>query len=270
MGENRIHIASKNDQELTGRISESHWVIRINQALRENLFSLHRHRIQSITEDTALEGEHYEILIRMIDSDGGVIPPNDFLPAAEHFHLSPKIDQWVIGNTIDWMARNPEQTERLEKCSINLSGLSFGEPGMIEFIINEFESSGVSPEKVSFEVTETAAMANLEEAMQFMTTLKKKGFHFALDDFGTGLSSFAYLKALPVDYLKIDGVFVRQIDRNVVDWTMVKSINDIGQIMGKKTIAEFVESETVLTQLREIGVNYGQGYLFGKPEPLEN
>lgn len=269
LGRNRIHIASKEDQQLTGRLSESHWVSKINKALREDLFRLHRQRIEPVIYESNPEGEHYEILIRMIDDDGTIIRPDLFLPAAENYHLSPKIDRWVISKTIHWLSSNPTHLKHLQQCSINLSGHSFCEQNMAKFIISEFEKSPILPEKISFEVTETAAMANLESAMEFMTELKEVGFNFSLDDFGTGLSSFAYLKTLPVDYLKIDGAFVREIHSNVVDWTMVKSINDIGQIMGKKTIAEFVENEEILNQLKEIGVDYAQGYLFGVPEPLD-
>jgi len=268
-GRGRVHVAGNQDQSLTGRISQSQWVKRINKALRDDLFMLHRQRIEPINDDPTLTGEHYEILIRMIDTDGSMISPERFLPAAEQFHLSPKIDRWVISNTIRWLDKNPDQLDRLDQCSINLSGLSFCDDNMAEFIIEAFEKAQIPAEKISFEVTETAAMATLETAMTFMDTLSQRGFQFSLDDFGTGLSSFAYLKTLPVDYLKIDGLFVREIARNVVDWTMVKSINDIGHVMGKKTIAEFVENEEVLEQLRDIGVDFAQGYLLGTPEPLD-
>jgi diguanylate cyclase (GGDEF)-like protein len=266
-GRNRIHVGSAQDAMLTQRLSEIQWIKRINQALSENRFLLYYQTIVPINP-IELEGDHYEILIRMKGDEGQIIPPGEFLPAAEHYHLSPQIDRWVIRNTIGWLDDHPDQLEELATCSINLSGLSIGDEEMLSFIKNTLSQSNVPPTKICFEVTETAAIAHLDAAIFFMQQLKAIGIRFSLDDFGTGLSSFAYLRTLPVDFLKIDGMFVKQIDRNIIDWTMVKSINDMGQIMGKQTIAEFVENEDIYNQLNEIGANYAQGFLMSKPRPL--
>jgi diguanylate cyclase (GGDEF)-like protein len=266
-GRNRIHVGSAQDAMLTQRLSEIQWIKRINQALSENRFLLYYQTIVPINP-IELEGDHYEILIRMKGDEGQIIPPGEFLPAAEHYHLSPQIDRWVIRNTIGWLDDHPDQLEELATCSINLSGLSIGDEEMLSFIKHTLAQSNVPPTKICFEVTETAAIAHLDAAIFFMQQLKAIGIRFSLDDFGTGLSSFAYLRTLPVDFLKIDGMFVKQIDRNIIDWTMVKSINDMGQIMGKQTIAEFVENEDIYNQLNEIGANYAQGFLMSKPRPL--
>lgn len=266
-GRNRIHIGSAQDAMLTQRLSEIQWINRINRALAENRFLLYYQTIVPINP-IEMEGDHYEILIRMEGDEGQIIPPGEFLPAAEHYHLSPQIDRWVIRNTIGWLDDHPDQLEELATCSINLSGLSIGDEEMLDFIQHTLAQSNVPPTKICFEVTETAAITHLDAAIFFMQQLKTLGIRFSLDDFGTGLSSFAYLRTLPVDFLKIDGMFVKQIDRNIIDWTMVKSINDMGQIMGKQTIAEFVENEDIYNQLSDIGANYAQGFLLSKPRPL--
>ncbi|WP_428608729.1 EAL domain-containing response regulator [Sedimenticola sp.] len=266
-GRNQVHIGDEQDSLLTQRLTEIQWISRINKALKEHRFRLYYQTIEPINQIDN-EGEHYEILIRMLGEEGEIIPPGEFLPAAEHYHLSPQIDRWVILNTLGWLNDHPDQLQALSLCSINLSGLSIGDREMLTFIQETLENSNVPPSKICLEVTETAAIAHLDAAVKFMQTLKAIGVRFSLDDFGTGLSSFAYLRTLPVDFLKIDGMFVRHIARNIIDWTLVKSINDMGQIMGKQTIAEFVEDEDIYNQLHEIGANYAQGYLLSKPSPL--
>lgn len=268
-GRNRVHTGDANDSTLTQRLNEMQWANRINQAMKEDRFHLYYQTIEAI-DPIENEGEHYEILIRMEDENGEIIPPEDFLPAAENYHLSPKLDRWVIKNTIDWLNHNTDHLETLSVCSMNLSGLSIGDSETLEFIKYTLEQSSVPPGKICFEITETAAITNLDAAVRFMHKLKAIGVLFSLDDFGTGLSSFAYLRTLPVDYLKIDGMFVRHIDRSIIDWTMVKAINDMGQIMGKQTIAEFVENAEIYHQLSEIGVNYAQGFLLSKPRSINN
>jgi EAL domain-containing protein (putative c-di-GMP-specific phosphodiesterase class I) len=153
--------------------------------------------------------------------------------------------------------------------SINLSGHSIGDPAMQKFIIDRMEATGVSPEQICFEITETAAIANITAATSFMLTLRGYGFKFSLDDFGSGLSSFTYLKKLPVDFLKIDGTFVRDITSDPIDRAMVRSINELGQLLGKKTIAEFVETMEIANELKKMGVDYAQGYAYAQPRPLE-
>lgn len=267
-GRNRVHTGNPGDTLLTRRLNEAQWIQHINRALNEDRFQLYYQPIVPLNPMDS-EGEHYEILVRMLGEDGEVIAPGEFLPAAENYHLAPRIDHWVVSHTLEWLQRHPEQVRDLSLCSINLSGLSLGDEALLADISDLLERSEVPATKICFEVTETAAIRHLDAAVYFMQSLKKLGVRFSLDDFGTGLSSFAYLRTLPVDFLKIDGLFVKQINRNIIDWTMVKSINDMGQIMGKQTIAEFVENEDIFNQLNEIGTNFAQGYLLGKPLPLD-
>lgn len=266
-GGDDIHVASPHDHELTRRLDESQWVSKINLALKDNRYELYYQTISPIGHNVE-EKEHYEILIRMIDKDGNVISPASFLPAAENCLLSPQIDRWVVKHAVEWFNTHPNQLERLSVCSINLSGHSFGKSEMLKFILHTFDKGRIPPEKICFEITETAAISQFNAAIYFITTLKKRGFRFSLDDFGSGFSSFAYLKNFPVDYLKIDGQFVKQIHKDPVDRAMVKSINEIGKLMGKKTIAEFVENKNILKILGEIDVDFAQGYYLAKPRRL--
>jgi len=242
-------------------------VARINQAIEDNRFCLYA---QSIVPLDGSTDKHYEFLIRMKDEKGEIIAPGAFLPAAEHYDLISKLDRWVIGETFSLLAANPVFLEQINFCSINLSGQSLTDPEILEFIITRLNETGKQGEKICFEITETAAISNLNMAMKFISTLKGLRCRFALDDFGSGLSSFAYLKNLPVDYLKIDGMFVKNIVNDPIDHAMVKSINEIGQVMGMKTIAEFVENNEIREKLRAIGVDYAQGYAIGKPQPLDS
>ena len=177
--------------------------------------------------------------------------------------------RWVVSAALGWLSRNSERLERLHLCCINLSGASLADEEFLAFVQGQLEQTQIPPKKICFEVTETAAIAKLSRAMSFMTALKARGCQFALDDFGSGLSSFAYLKTLPVDYLKIDGSFVKDIVDDEVDLAMVRSINDVGKVMGKRTVAEFVESAAILEKLHEIGVDYAQGYGISRPARIE-
>ncbi|MBI5141020.1 MAG: EAL domain-containing protein [Nitrospirae bacterium] len=267
-GRNRVHVYKEDDSELARRYSEMEWVAKLNTAFEKNRFILCAQKIMPLVSG-ADDRAHYEILVRMMDDDNRAIAPGMFLPAAERYNITPRLDRWVITATFKWLAAHPEHLEALHLCSINLSGLSLGDPEFLAFVIRQFEDTGVPASKICFEITETAAIANVNEATGFIKTLKKFGCIFALDDFGSGLSSFAYLKHLPVDLLKIDGVFVKDIVDDQLDMAMVKSINEIGHVMGKRTIAEFVENAEILRVLREIGVDYVQGYHIGRPEPLD-
>jgi diguanylate cyclase (GGDEF)-like protein len=266
-GGNNLHVSGPNDKTLTQRLDESQWVSQIHLALRDDRFQLFFQPITPI-DNTNQEGDHFEILIRMLDEQGQFISPGIFLQAAENYYLSPQIDRWVIKNVEAWLRCNPDHMERLAKCAINLSGHSLGNEDILNFICETFEDSPVPANKICFEVTETAAIAHLNRAIEFIKTLKAKGFYFSLDDFGSGFSSFAYLKNLPVDYLKIDGQFVKQIHNDVVDRAMVKSINEIGKVMGKQTIAEFVENQEIMDILEILDVDYAQGHLFAMARPL--
>ena len=194
--------------------------------------------------------------------------PETFLPAAERYNLVGRLDRWVLVNALEWLAKGLVRHDEIEFCAVNLSGQTLGEDAFLSYVDDQFNRTGVPGERVCFEITETAAVADLASATRFLSTLKRRGCRFALDDFGSGLSSFAYLKSLQVDYLKIDGVFVKDIDDDAIDLAMVKSINEVGQLMGMQTIAEFVESFAILDKLRGLGVNYAQGYALGRPFPL--
>jgi diguanylate cyclase (GGDEF)-like protein/PAS domain S-box-containing protein len=261
-GRNRIHVYHAEDVKTTQRHGEMQWVARLNQALEEDRFCLYTQAIIPLNGST---NTHHELLIRMIDETGKLIPPGAFLPAAERYNLISKIDRWVIKNALATMAANPSFMEKIEYCAINLSGQSITESGFLDFIMTQLDDSAVQGEKICFEITETAAISNLSMAMKFISTLKKLGCKFSLDDFGSGLSSFGYLKNLPVDYLKIDGMFVKDIADDPIDLAMVKSINEIGHVMGMQTIAEFVENDEIKGMLRLIGVDHAQGYGIGKP-----
>jgi len=268
-GRNRINVYSPDDIELSKWRDEMQWVSRINHALEENKFRIASQRIIPLHQGSGnKEGKHYELLLRMEDENGGLIFPGSFLPAAERYNLTVKLDHWVVRTALQWLADHEEELEQLALCAINLSGHTLSDKEFLKFVITEFKDSGIPPEKICFEITETAAIANLTDARYFIQALKSIGCCFALDDFGAGLSSFNYLKNLPVDYLKIDGAFVRDITKDPIDFAMVRSINEIGKVMGKKTIAEFVESEEILNALQAIGVDYAQGYSVGKPELL--
>lgn len=262
LGRNRIHVYNPEDIEIAHRRGEMQWVTRIGQALEEDRFLLYAQAITPLNGDSE---EHYELLIRMIDETGELIPPGAFLPAAERYNLIAKIDLWVIKQAFAILVENPAFVQRVNFISINLSGQSLADPNVLDLIKNRLQESGIEGEKVCFEITETAAISNMSMAKQFISTLKQLGCWFALDDFGSGLSSFGYLKNLPVDYLKIDGMFVKDIIDDPIDHAMVKSINEIGQIMGMQTIAEFVENDAIKEKVREIGVNYAQGYGIAKP-----
>ncbi len=267
-GRNRVHVYREDDVELAKRRGEMHWVAVINRALDQNRFVLH---CQSFIP-LAMGGNQrqgYELLVRMQDDDAGIVVPGAFLPAAERYNLSTNLDRWVVGAAFKWFSAHPQHLERVLMFSINLSGSSLGDDKFLEYVIEQFRQSKLPPHKICFEVTETAAIANLVYATRFISALRRLGCRFALDDFGSGLSSYAYLKNLPVDYLKIDGMFVKDIVDDAISFAMVKSINDMGHVMGKQTIAEFVENDAILDKLREIGVDYAQGYGIDRPRPIE-
>ena len=268
-GRNRVHLHQDDDEERVKRHGEMQWAVRLPRALSEDRFQLYFQNIVPVVGAGAGRNRHYEILLRMEDEQGNLILPGIFLPAAERYNLSDRIDRWVIGRVLSWFRDHPSQLDQLGICSINLSGLSLSNETFLPFVIQELESSGVPPQKICFEITETVAIANLASATILIKALRKLGCCFALDDFGSGLSSFAYLKSLQADFLKIDGVFVKDILDDPMDLAMVRSINEIGHVTGKKTIAEFVENEAILEKLREIGVDYAQGYGIGRPRPLD-
>jgi diguanylate cyclase (GGDEF)-like protein/PAS domain S-box-containing protein len=263
-GRNRIHSFQENDIDLMRRRREMQWAARINNALEENRFELFRQTIQPL--QTEEEGAHYEILLRMRDENGGIISPGLFIEAAERYGITPKIDRWVIRSAFRWLVSEADERERLSLCSINLSGQSLADEKFLPFVVDQFQMSGIDATKICFEITETSAIASYSQANRFINALKELGCKFALDDFGTGLSSFGYLKHFPVDFLKIDGSFVKEILHDPIDREMVRSINEIGHLTGKQTIAEFAENEEIITMLKGMGIDYAQGYGVSEPK----
>ena len=267
-GRNRLQIFQEDDEVHAKRSGDTHWAVGIPRALQEDRFCLYYQNIRDTGNNQNDTGHHYEILLRMLDEDGKEILPGSFLPAAERYKLANDIDIWVISYMFKWLHENPSHLEKLKICAINLSALSISNESFLAFVVEQLERYAIPAHKICFEVTETVAISNLNSATRFIQALKKLGCQFALDDFGSGLSSYAYLKNLPVDMLKIDGLFVKDILDDPVDFAMVKSIHEIGRVMGQKTIAEFVENEAILKKLQEIGVDYAQGYGIHKPRPL--
>jgi EAL domain-containing protein (putative c-di-GMP-specific phosphodiesterase class I) len=245
------------------------WTPRITRALEEQRMVLYYQPIVHNSHPADLSS-HYEILIRMIDESGKLIPPGAFLPAAERYNLIAAIDRWVISEYFRWLAEHPDQLDSLELGSINLSGNSLGDETCLRHIERQLMEYAIPPEKICFEITETEAISNLGKAQGFIHQLKNHGCNFALDDFGSGFSSYAYLKNLPVDFLKIDGMFVKNINTDPANYAMVESINHIGHVMGRRTIAEFVENTETLQTLNRLGIDYMQGYGIAKPGPLTN
>ena len=270
-GRNRIQVYHPDDSELSTRSGEMAWIQRLHVALDENRFCLYAQEIAALKTNGHDGMRHIEILLRLRDESGRMISPDSFIPAAERYGLMTTLDRWVVRNVFKLIAQcaidgHPERPQAL--CAINLSGTSIGDDAFLEYLKLQFQTFAVAPELICFEITETSAIANLDSAIRFIEELKALGCRFSLDDFCSGMSSFAYLKHLPVDYLKIDGSFVRDMLDNPVNRAMVQVINNIGHVMGKRTIAEFVETEHIERVLKEIGVDYAQGYLIGRPEPL--
>ena len=265
-GRNRVHVYQDNDADMIQKKGEMQWVSRINKALVEDRFVLYFQLISPLNSEE--EGLHFEILIRMWDENKNLIPPGEFLPAAEHYDIIKTIDQWVVRNTFAWLNEHPEITRDVKLCSINLSGHSLCDERFLHYLTENLKLCQFPVNKICFEVTETAAIKNLSAASHFIDSIKKLGCSFSLDDFGSGMSSFGYLKQLNIDYLKIDGLFVKDIVHDPVDAAMVRSINEVGQVMGLKTIAEYIESDEILDAIKKIGVNFAQGYAISHPQPL--
>lgn len=269
-GRNRVHVYQANDLELAQQRAERQWVSRLTQALEENRFSLYCQEIVSISPalDAAINYRyHTEILIRLLEPNGDIIPPMAFIPAAERYGLMSRLDRWVIETFFSNYSRLVAPNSQ-SLYSINLSGVSINDDQLLPFIKECFQRYQVPPAAICFEITETATIANLSRALQFIQELKAIGCYFALDDFGSGMSSFVYLKNLPVDFLKIDGHFIKNILNNPVDSVMVECIHRIGRAIGIQTIAESVENEAIIERLRELGIDHVQGYYIAHPLPL--
>ena len=265
-GRNRVVIYQEKDDNQKKRQEMLQWINYLDGDLDE-LLTLRCQEIRPINVN-GIDKPHYEILLG-VKKDGQVLPPGLLIEAAEHFNRMSKVDRWVIHNVLLWIENNPKLAEKSGGFSINLSGNSLNDDHFLEFLLGQFAVSSVPPEMICFEITETAAIINLSDATEFIRVLKKTGCKFALDDFGSGLSSYAYIQKLPVDFIKIDGIFIRNIANNLQDQALVKSINELAHFMGMKTVAEFVESHEILSVLREIGVDHSQGFGIKKPSLLE-
>ncbi|WP_081879058.1 EAL domain-containing protein [Photobacterium sanctipauli] len=265
-GRNRLHLYHPDDEELRRREQEMACVSLIRRALADKQLELYAQQIAPL--GAACSRHHYEILVRLRSPEGEMVSPGLFMPAAERYNLAHLIDRYVVNEVIDWLDAHPEAVAQLEMCAINLSGQSMGDRDFVRFLIEKISQSGLPSDRFCLEITETAAIGNMSEAIQLFTRLKTLGCKISLDDFGSGLSSFGYLKRLPVDIIKIDGMFVRDIADDEMDFAMVKVINELAKKMGKQTVAEFVESEAILARLKALEVDYAQGYLFGQPKPL--
>jgi diguanylate cyclase (GGDEF)-like protein/PAS domain S-box-containing protein len=263
-GRNRTYLFREDDVHINARHGEVSCIGQITNALEDNRFDLFFQKIIPIQNQVS-KGEHYEILIRMFDEHGEHLSQL-FLPAAERYNMISRIDSWVVNKTCELLSNHPEKLANLNLCAINLSGMSLNDPQFFDHVLTVINHYHLPLDKLCFEITETGTIANINQAIKFITRLRALGIHFALDDFGSGLSSFAYLRSMPVDYVKIDGMFVKAMDTNAVDAAMVKSINDMAHIMGKKTVAEFVENARILEMLRELGVDFAQGYGIEKPQ----
>jgi len=265
-GRNRIHVYQPEDRALAERHGEMQWVHRVHRALGEDRFRLFFQTVLPLAETE--RDQYCEILVRMVDEQGKMVAPMAFIPAAERYQIMPALDRWVLAAALDALRHPHPQVHELSICAVNLSGQSLCDERFLGSVIELLDRTDVDPARVCFEITETAAIANLARATHFISVLKGRGCRFALDDFGSGLSSFSHLKHLPVDFLKIDGSFVRDMQHDPVDAAMVEAINRIGKVMGIRTIAESVENDATLAWLRVLGVDFAQGSGIARPQPF--
>jgi diguanylate cyclase (GGDEF)-like protein len=267
-GRNRVVLYTGDAESALRQRTDTDWVGRARRALVENRLFLEAQPIRPLARN-AHEPPHYEVLVRMRDDSGRAVPPGAFLPTVERYNLSTRYDRWVIAATLKWMRDHKSALERVSKFFINLSKDSVVDPATASYVRHAVAEMGVDPRRIGFEVSEKIAIGNLTQSNQLFGELRRLGCSVSLDDFGSGVSSFAYLKALGADVLKIDGLFVGNISQDKVDYAMVRSITEIGHVMGKKVIAESVESDEVLEKLGEIGVDYAQGFRVGEPRPID-
>ncbi len=267
-GGNRCQVYDASHELVARHQNQLHWFSRIHAALESNRFVLYAQKIDALSREAKQEGSHYELLIRMLGEEGEIIPPGEFLPAAERYNLMPLIDRWVVRNAFQWFAVNIGKRNAIGLCSINVSGASLCDEQFCDYVLKQFSEYRVPGERICFEITETMAIQNLQKTLDFMAKMKALGCRFSLDDFGAGFSSYGHLRTLPVDFVKIDGQFVKQMANDPIDFAMVKSINELGHLMKRQTIAEFVEDETTIEKLKLLGVDFAQGYGIERPERL--
>ena len=267
-GRNQVHTYSQQDKHMQCYSSELSWISHINHALENDCFELFYQHYHSLSKATS--GHHYEILLRMRDQEEKIILPGTFLPAAERHNLTSQIDRWVIQHYFKWLAENPEHKKQLTCCNINLNAHSLADKELKLFVLNAFEKYSIPYNKICFEITESMAIAKMDETLEFINVFHHLGCGFALDDFGSGFSSYSYLKQLPVKQIKIDGNFVKNLLVDPVDMAMVCSIKDVVKAMGMETVAEFVESKEIMVALGKMGIDYAQGYGVSKPKSLDD
>ena len=268
LGRNRVHAYEPDDAMLVKHQGEMHWVQRISKAIDDNRLCLYCQPIIALREDKRAPPS-FEILVRLQDEHGQMIPPMAFIPAAERYGVMVAVDRWVLRAALDaWQRVCAACAAEQVMFAINISGSSLCNDKFLDFVLDSVATSNVPGECLCFEITETAAVSNFQQAQRFITRLRELGCRFALDDFGCGLSSFTYLKNLAVDFLKIDGSFVRDMAHDPIDYAMVESINQLGHVMGIQTVAEFVENPATLEKLRQLGVDFAQGYALSEPVPL--
>ncbi|WP_455375084.1 EAL domain-containing protein [Kaarinaea lacus] len=267
LGRNQVHIYENEDNNLAVRHTEIVKVAELSDSIKANRFRLYCQTIAPLQAGTR-DDSHYELLIRSVGLDGKIELPKTFIPAAERYGMMAAVDRWVINSAFRQYVNLFDQRANI-KIAINLSGNSLADSSLLQFVRTQIIESGINAGNICFEITETAAISNLERAIKIIADLKELGCEFALDDFGSGVSSFTYLKNLPVDYLKIDGSFVQDMVNDPINVAMVAAINEVGHVMGIKTIAEYAESPAIIDQLTELGVDYAQGYAISTPMPID-
>lgn len=269
-GRNRIHFYSGQDDETIRRRGEMEWANRLRSVIEENRLLLDYQEVlplqDHLRQDRALSGPHIELLIRLRDEDGQIILPGAFLPAAERYGMMPLLDRWVVGQAISHFEQLHASGLAPGRCSLNLAASTLEDDGLVDYVLDLIELHGVAPSRLCFEITETEAVRNLARAVRFIDRLRAVGCEVALDDFGSGMSSFGYLKNLPVDVIKIDGSFVRDLDTDPMSRSIINAITEIGHQRGLDVVAEWVASEACAATLRELGVDYGQGFALHRPE----
>jgi len=271
-GRNRLHVYSQDDAQLLQRHGEMQWVNRLRAALEDNRFVLFRQNIKPLQPDNQ-HSSCAEFLFRMVDENGNIVLPGSFIPAAERFEMMPQLDRWVVSHVIARLAEERQTGQRDKNNAvafINLSGQIFNDDHFIPFILQQLQHHNIEPSSICLEITETAAISSLDKAISFIKQLRDQGFHFALDDFGSGMSSFSYLKFLPVDYLKIDGVFIRDLLLDPMNTAIVDAITQIGHAANLKVIAEWVEDKAMLSKLADMGIDFAQGYAIDRPAQVSD
>jgi EAL domain-containing protein (putative c-di-GMP-specific phosphodiesterase class I) len=268
-GRNRIHFFSEKDDETIRRRGEMEWANRLRWVIEEERLLLDYQEVQPLQpspDGGQAVDPHIELLLRLRDEDGRVVMPGAFLPAAERYGLMPALDRWVIGAAIEHFDRLHASGRAPGRCSINLAASTLDDDGLADYVLQLIDRHGVAPARLCFEITETEAVRNLSRAVRFFERLRAVGCQVALDDFGAGMSSFGYLKNLPVDVIKIDGSFIRELDVDPMSRSIVDAITEIGHQRGLDVVAEWVASEGIIDLLRQLGVDYGQGFALHQPE----